>query len=199
MSTTTEILLDHLPAILEAFNVTGSPTATYERLKSTVPAISTISLASFRAVAPVIIETAQRLNRVSEPVIHEIDNLKKQVALLAQERNSLKEQLDELHNNRQPVIQEIDNLKEQITLLTQERNSLKEQLDELHNNRQPVIQNNVQPPKTFEGWTVHTDEKGYTRLHKKVNGKVRGVYIGRQWDAAKALERIKAAGLSIIV
>jgi|GEM_PF-2084808 len=163
MSTTTEILLDHLPAVLDAFKVAGSPTAAYERLKA-FPAIATISLSSFRAVASAIVETAQRLHEVEEP-----------------------------------VKQEIDNLKEQVTLLTQERDSLQEQLAELNNNRQPVKQENVQPPKTFEGWTVHTNEKGYTRLHKKVNGKVQGIYIGRQWDKAKALERIKAAGLLIIV
>ncbi|CAK0775976.1 hypothetical protein CCP3SC15_530005 [Gammaproteobacteria bacterium] len=167
MSTVTEVLLDHLPVVREAIKVTGSPTTAYERLKSTVPAIAAISLASFRAVAPVIVETVQRLNKVKEPVKQEIDNLKEKMAIA----NS-----------------EVMQIRGALAAVTEERDALIQELERL-----TVSQQNVEPPKTFEGWTVHTDEKGYTRLHKKVNGKVRGVYIGRHWDENKARERIDVA------
>lgn len=47
-------------------------------------------------------------------------------------------------------------------------------------------------PKTFAGWSVQTDSKGYRRLHKRHGGKVLSVYIGKIWNEAKATARIGA-------
>lgn len=198
MSTATEILLNHLPDVQEAIMVTGSPTAAYERLKATVPAIATMSLASFRAVAPVIVETAQRLHKVGEPVIQEIDNqVIQEIGNLKDKVAQLTEDLVRAGNLLRIAKHQMDLANAEVAQANQERDAMALELERLKVIQQavePVTQCNVEPPKTFEGWTVHTDEKGYTRLHKKVNGKVRGVYIGRQWDAAKARERIKVAG-----
>ena len=49
-------------------------------------------------------------------------------------------------------------------------------------------------PRTFDGWSVQTDAKGYTRLHKKTGGKVRSLYIGKQWDEAKATALLHRLG-----
>jgi hypothetical protein len=53
-----------------------------------------------------------------------------------------------------------------------------------------VTQAAMQPPRTFEGWSVQVGADGYTRLHKKIGGKVRSLYIGRGWNEGKARERI---------
>jgi len=44
----------------------------------------------------------------------------------------------------------------------------------------------VQPPKSFEGWSVQIGKDGYTRLYKKLGGKVKTLYVGRGWNEKKA-------------
>ncbi|WP_295586558.1 hypothetical protein [uncultured Lamprocystis sp.] len=67
--------------------------------------------------------------------------------------------------------------------------------DRLHNQcatLPPVPAEPASAPKTFDGWSVQTDPKGYIRLHRKHGGKVLSVYIGKAWDPDKARERITA-------
>jgi hypothetical protein len=44
-------------------------------------------------------------------------------------------------------------------------------------------------PKNFMGWTVSVDV-GYLRLYRRIDGRLRSVYIGKVWNEARALERI---------
>jgi len=44
-------------------------------------------------------------------------------------------------------------------------------------------------PKRFRGWGVQMNN-GYYRLFKKINGKVRWIYIGKQWNQSAAGEKI---------
>jgi hypothetical protein len=48
------------------------------------------------------------------------------------------------------------------------------------------------PPRTFEGWTVQVDRHGYIRCFRKINARLRSVYLGRTWNADRARERIAA-------
>lgn len=54
------------------------------------------------------------------------------------------------------------------------------------------------PPKTFAGWTVGVDAKGFIRLHRKVAGRLFSVYIGKSWDADKAKAKIEEFGQRVL-
>jgi hypothetical protein len=54
-------------------------------------------------------------------------------------------------------------------------------------------------PGNYCGWTTQRGKDGYIRLHRKVQGKVKSIYIGRVWDEAKADERIAMANKAFAV
>lgn len=69
-------------------------------------------------------------------------------------------------------------------------------VDSLHKGCATTPRQDQSPaPKTFMGWSVQTGRDGYIRLHQRLGGKVRSVYVGKVWDEAKARERIAAKAL----
>jgi hypothetical protein len=57
---------------------------------------------------------------------------------------------------------------------------------------QPPPLPHVNPPGNFQGWTVGQDAKDRIRLHRRVDGRLRSIYIGRPWNPEKAAARIAA-------
>jgi hypothetical protein len=51
------------------------------------------------------------------------------------------------------------------------------------------------PPKTFEGWTIQVNGKGYIRLFRKISAKLQWVYLGRTWSESYARKRIASQAL----
>lgn len=56
---------------------------------------------------------------------------------------------------------------------------------------EPMTDEPGETPKNFNGWTVQTGKDGFIRLYKSFKGKVKSLYIGRVWNEAKALTKIK--------
>jgi hypothetical protein len=51
----------------------------------------------------------------------------------------------------------------------------------------------LKPPKKFMGWNVHEDKRGYVRLVRRIDGKkLKSLYVGKGWNEAKALEKIRS-------
>lgn len=51
----------------------------------------------------------------------------------------------------------------------------------------------VKPPKKFMGWNVHEDKRGYVRLVRRIDGKkLKSLYVGKGWNEAKAVEKIRS-------
>jgi hypothetical protein len=44
--------------------------------------------------------------------------------------------------------------------------------------------------KKIAGWNVQRSKDGYYRIYRKIRGKVRSIYIGRELDIEKANRRI---------
>lgn len=125
--TPAETILEHLPAVREAFRLAPGALGAWGRLVATCPEVTAaMTFNTFKAVAPVVLLTA-------EPPPDPDPDLGAAAA-------------------------------------TPPRAT----------------------PATFMDWTVQTNKKGYIRLHRKVGGKVWSVYIGKDWDAALARERIVA-------
>ena len=45
-------------------------------------------------------------------------------------------------------------------------------------------------PKRFEGFSLRRDNKGYIRGYKSCNGKMKSIYIGREFSEEKVKEKI---------
>jgi hypothetical protein len=45
-------------------------------------------------------------------------------------------------------------------------------------------------PKNFEGFTLRRDGKGYIRGYKRIRGKIRAVYIGREFRESLVKQKI---------
>ena len=48
---------------------------------------------------------------------------------------------------------------------------------------------NLNHPSHFEGWIVGHD-RGFIKMHKRIDGKVRSIYIGKTWDETDAYSKI---------
>lgn len=57
---------------------------------------------------------------------------------------------------------------------------------------QDVIQSICVTPKTFEGWTVTTTKEGFIKMHKRLNGVLTGLHVGRVWSDSTAHAKIQA-------
>jgi hypothetical protein len=72
MTTPTETILDHLDAVRDAFTKGGGPLGAWGILEDTCPAIrESMRINTFRAVAPVVLATVERLTGpvpIPEPV-----------------------------------------------------------------------------------------------------------------------------------
>jgi hypothetical protein len=93
----------------------------------------------------------------------------------------------------------VEGLHSQVAYLQAENTALRAELAEekrLHSDyatpTEMVTQPSMQPPKSFEGWTVQTGKDGYIRLHRKVDGRGLSIHLGRTWDTGKAHEKITA-------
>ena len=192
-----DIILTHLPDVLEAFKATKGSESAYERLRTTCPALveSIPNFNTFKTVVAPMVATAERLNRVKqselERVAQQVAQLREQVATSEQLHKVVQSELEQVKQELYKVTQDLVQAKEELTAVTQEKDNLALELQD--NNK--VVQTVVQPPKNFMGWTVQTDGSGYTRLHKKVGGKVLGIYIGREWNEDKARARIEAMAI----
>jgi hypothetical protein len=117
----TDIILEHLDTVRDAFAPGGGTAAAWRRLRQTSPAVaSAMTGGTFRVLAPALLRAAERLRPSAPP------------------------------------------------------------------DAAPALL------RTFEGWTVCRAADGYIRLHRRVGGRGRTVYIGRIWNEAKARERIAA-------
>ncbi|QTA77812.1 Uncharacterized protein dnl_64230 [Desulfonema limicola] len=56
-----------------------------------------------------------------------------------------------------------------------------------------VMQKADSAPRRFKGWGVQLN-RGYYRLFKKIDGRVKWIYIGKKWDNAAAAEKISVLG-----
>jgi hypothetical protein len=65
--------------------------------------------------------------------------------------------------------------------LQAENESLKAKVSKLRNNGKA---------HNINGWTVRQNMKGYYSLHKSFKGKVQTIYIGKELDEDKAVEKI---------
>ena len=90
----------------------------------------------------------------------------------------------------------LERMQERLDEVIRDRNSLdvllrQRQLDIV---RQESNGDPVEPPKTFHGWSVQTDRKGYTRLYRRLDGNLACVYVGKRWSNTLAGDKLIAAG-----
>jgi uncharacterized protein YhaN len=86
------------------------------------------------------------------------------------------EQLEALTVEQARIEQENGQLLAKLNTVEQERDALIQRLKKVEQSEVDqqlntvVEQTDVQPPKTFDGWTVQQDRRGYYRLARKIEG-----------------------------
>ena len=99
-------------------------------------------------------------------------------------KESIKEYIDEAVNKAINEIIDENNLK------SPEQQPPWEIIDNI---KQDCL-NPLDAPAKFHGWNVVKNKQGYYKIFKSVGGKVRGIHIGKDWNADKALDKLKAKG-----
>ena len=88
------------------------------------------------------------------------------------------------------VTQECVALREEIVTLQESNSKLALELHATQQMSNSVTQECVAPPN-YKGWTV-ARYKGLIRLHRRVAGTMKSIYIGKRWDEDKVRERLNS-------
>jgi hypothetical protein len=161
-----EFLTMHRARVQELYTKTGSWAKVYEMLSKSLPEIAGMSRATFKQYAPILIELNKALNND--------DRLNNQVKQ-DQELNTVKQELE-------AVKHELNRLQELNTGLNKEL--------ELNKLNISVKQETVKHGLNISGWSIQ-ESKGYFRAFKKVAGKMKAVYLGKNLDDAEMKIRNK--------
>jgi hypothetical protein len=161
-----EILIQHWERIQQVFSEIGSWPKTYEIMKSEFPEIAGMSLATFKQYSPILIELNKQLNNSTE-------------------LNTVKQELE-------AVKQELNRSQELNTGLNKELelNKLNNQGLNMQVKQEAVKQEAVKHGLNIAGWNVQ-ESGGYFRAFKKMGGKMKAVYLGKNLDDAETKIRNK--------
>ncbi len=162
-----ELILAHWDSITEAYSETGSWKGVYDR----VQALKAIGFNTVKQYCPIIMEVKQRLdssNGLNKVIQTELDQVKQKL-------------------NRQEELNKV--IQVELDKVKQERDQVKQELDRSAGDRElnKVIQDKADTVKqklNISGWSIQQDRKGYYRAFKKINGKLRAVYLGKSLDGA---------------
>ncbi|MCX5880574.1 MAG: hypothetical protein NTU74_01800, partial [Deltaproteobacteria bacterium] len=115
------------------------------------------------------------------------------------------EQLNTVRQELEAVKQELNRLQELNTELNKElklNNSVKQELDEVkqqlnkeHGLNMPVKQEIVKQGLNIAGWNIQ-ESGGYFRAFRKMGGKMKAVYLGKNLDGAEQKIRNKESQLA---
>jgi len=102
-----------------------------------------------------------------------------------EEKEQLKEELEMNELSNKKLIQENESIKAKLKTLVPKNSSLK---------KETLLKNkgntgNEKMPKQVHGWGVQF-KTPYYRLFKKINGKVKWIHVGRNWDQNVAIAKI---------
>jgi chromosome segregation ATPase len=153
-----------------------------------------------------------------DKVNQELDKARQLLDKKDVENTKLKNELDKVrHNcNRQEIVDENQNLKNQLSNALKENDKIKmhvkevrQKLDKVSIEKSSMKENHVKKnrkssetsksysktittndvPKRIDGWGVQFNWP-YYRLFKRINGKVRWIYIGKDWNEDLAVTKI---------
>ncbi len=96
-------------------------------------------------------------------------------------------ELDKVIQKKEEVIQKLHKAR-------QEKTEVEAKLKEFEEKFDKVIQKNQTEdpaiPKRISGWSIQKSKDGYYRCYRKIDKKVHSVYIGKRFNAKKAMRRI---------
>ena len=215
------VLIAHLSAIVEAMKETGSATRAWETMPPALTtaiqkATFTARVPIMAALHAYMVE--QQVEQHAK-VEHEVEQLRHQWEEAERERLNTVEQLakarEQLNKVEQtPQSEQVEQMVEQVAQLNKELNKLEaarlNMVEHIATLEGEVEQRVEQPPhylngeqqveqpakveqtvEQLEGWKVTQDKRGYYRLVKKINGRVRAVHIGRDWSREEAIEKLR--------
>jgi predicted nuclease with TOPRIM domain len=183
-----EILTIHRARVQELYTETGSWAKVYEMLSKSLPEIAGMSQATFKQYAPILIELNKQLNKQGlntglnnsaelNTVKHELEQVKQELSILQELNTELNKEL-ELNNS---VKHELNEVKQQLN----NQIRLNSELNKEQGLNMPVKQETVkQKLNNIAGWNIQ-ESGGYFRAFKKMGGKMKAVYLGKNLDDAE--------------
>lgn len=180
--TAIEFIVEHLGAILAAYQETESNKTAWERLKGIIPEIEqAMSFETFRKYSSILLVLNAKLN--IPYLLESLDELN-MVKQLNTELNKQIELNTELNSNA-----ELNTVKQELDAVKHELNKLNSQGLNIQ-----VKQEAVKHGLNIGGWSVQ-ESGGYFRAFKKVGGKMYAVYLGKNLDDAETKIRTKEAAI----
>ena len=149
-------------------------------------------LARFNSFKTYLKPAVEMLNRVEPEKGQELSKVKQSLEETTLERDRLQAELDELTKRFNEVKQILGNENKR---LERENERLRSEVEKAGagtgrlNNQ--VKQTEADIPANVEGWTVGKSGP-YYKLFKKIDGKVKGIHMGKAFDRERAVEKIRA-------
>ncbi|MFH0996333.1 MAG: hypothetical protein V1844_12700 [Pseudomonadota bacterium] len=194
--TAIEFFIEHLGAILAAFQETESSKAAWESLKGIMPEIEqSMSFPTFRQYGGLLVALNSRLN------IPYLQERLKELSTIEQELEAVKQELNRLQGLNTELNKQIESigteLSKQFVLNIDLNNELQlnSKLNKEHGLNMPVKQETVKQGLNISGWTV-AESGGYFRAFRKMGGKMKAVYLGKNLEGAEQKIHAKQGQLS---
>jgi chromosome segregation ATPase len=191
-----QFMLENRKGIIGAIHESPSLPKAWELLVERVPEIKQVTkFNTFKAYARIlnVIETLmdqeEQVRQEKEAFETELDKVRQnqkgnfqQLAGIKKEKETLELELGKVRQEKKILEMELGRVRQELA------NAQKHIPNFLPNNekksRDPIV------PKQVEGWGVQL-KGNYYRLFKKIDGKVKWIHIGREWDFDLARRKIK--------
>lgn len=183
-----EYFTENHQTIREAFDQTGGQVKqAWNILQGTLPEMAdAMSFNSFKAYLPAFVagfhaamDQVKQVEQDSltelEKARHELNVSQAEVVKQSKDLSLVKQELNIKQGELETAKAELDRVKQEL------------------NNQGPneIKQDGQEAPKTVDGWSVQFSG-GYYRAFRKINGQVKGVYLGKRIDLEAARAKVRA-------
>ncbi len=193
---TTEFINNNLEIILPAYNEHGAKKAYEMLVNGALPEMGKIAYTTFKQYLPVFMKVFEKfrikINEDSQKIVNfeteleqdrqKIDKLEKELAASQEDRQKIATELEETRTELEQDRQKIDNLEKQLAEI---RDSQK---GSQRDSQKMTIPKKIEADGKY--WSV-TLKQGYYRMYKKINGKMKWLYVGKEWNPEIAKAKIK--------
>jgi hypothetical protein len=189
-------MMENRKGIIGAIEESPSLPKAWELLGERVPEIKQVTkFNTFKAYARILsvidtlMDKEEQVRQEKEAFETELGKVRQNQEGSLQELASIKKEKETLELQLGKVSQEKKVLEQELGRVRQELGNAEKHLPNfLPNNekksRDPIV------PKQVDGWGVQL-KGNYYRLFKKIDGKVKWIHVGRQWDLDLARRKIK--------
>jgi len=161
-----DYLLEHESIVLSVYQKNDrKPKRTWESLLRQLPELPKVmSAATFRQYITVFAAIFEGLDRVRQ----NCEKARQSANAHEAENQSLKDELKNRQRELDKVRQDLETLSQKPSRPIDDLQSVEDELDQL--------------PKRVAGWNLRRSKDGYLRCYRRINAKLRSIYLGKSFD-----------------